>query len=400
MLFFATLVSFLLLLVSLVICLPDYVHLHTQLELNETNIVLLDKSQLCSNNEHKLKKSNQSKQPKLVIAIKTWPGNKKQRDVLRRSWGKEAKELSVPIVFMMGSTFDKKVVKELIVEDEEHQDMVIGKPVDNYYNLTLKAIFVLSWTRTYCSDRWLLYVDDDTIVNVKKVLEFVHHNNNINSTNNSTELRMYCHALRGYPVVRQVNSKWFLSRQVWPEATYPDYCLGIGYLIPPNVLRPLHETALSPLVEPKLWIDDVFIGGIVSKAANVKLIESNFKCCGNGGLELFDTSLVLGEMGKGEELYRRWVEIRGKEQSYTSDRSHTSSGAANPAYVIETFDSTVQVVRGTDKLRMARSESSSVTSTLMVSPIFLVLLTLIVLTLLVVKRVSNIRQSKCVYRNL
>lgn len=373
--------------------LPDYVHLHTQSEINETNIVLLDKSELCANYDRDL--SNPVK-TNLLIAVKTWPGNKEQRDVLRRTWIKDVKDVyHVPIIFVMGSTFDKQMVKELIAEDQEHQDMVIGKPVDNYYNLTLKAIFLLSWTRTYCSNRWLLYVDDDTIVNVKNVIELVNEKTRKLSSN-STQLQMYCHALRGYPVIRDRNSKWFVSRQVWPDSQYPDYCLGIGYLIPPNTLKPLHEASVNESTQPKLWIDDVFMGGIVTNAAGIELVEAEFKCCGHGGLDTFDKSLVMGEMGKKEDLYKKWVDIRGEEvseeQSSTLDKSSEGSGG----YAIETVGSASKVFK-MDRLKEAHESTQN--SNMVISPIYLIFVVFIVITLFFIKKVTN-RRSKVIYRNL
>lgn len=204
-------------------CVPGYVHLHNQDEIHESNFVLLDEPQLCP-----------SSSSNLLIAIKTSPTNRVQRDAVRQTWLVTAKQLNIPHVFVMGSTKDEKVLDSVLDETRSTRDIIIGRPIDNYFNLTLKALFLYSWTRTYCPNKWILYVDDDTLVNLNNIHEFL--NPVPFPAGVSKELRLarevpnpsaiYCRALRNYPVIRDTNWKWFVSKEVYGPDRYPDYCLG------------------------------------------------------------------------------------------------------------------------------------------------------------------------------
>ncbi|KAI1308951.1 Lactosylceramide 1,3-N-acetyl-beta-D-glucosaminyltransferase A [Halotydeus destructor] len=289
---------------SLSPALPDYVHLHTEQEVKESNYVLLNKEHLCDDEQ-----LNQD----LLIAIKTPPLAQGQRDAIRNSWLKIAEQLKVPHVFVIGYSTNTTIIDDLIAEDYSYHDLIVGKPVDNYYNLTLKAMFLMSWARTYCSNRWLLYVDDDTIVNVPNVLELIRRKD-------ETVKNIFCRKLLHKDVYRHPASKWFVPKTAYPNDTYPDYCLGIGYLVPPAAIRTLHATATSmDTALPKLWIDDVFMTGMVTQSAGVDLVNEAFACCGSGGYGLYSSSLVLGEMGKGAHLTKMWADI---EVSFPSTTTH------------------------------------------------------------------------------
>ena len=59
------------------VSLPDYVHPHTMEEIAETNYVVLDKLVLCE--------FSQNKHDNLLIAIKSAPTNREQRNALRQT---------------------------------------------------------------------------------------------------------------------------------------------------------------------------------------------------------------------------------------------------------------------------------------------------------------------------
>ncbi len=279
--------------------LPDYVHLHTMEEIAETNYVLLDKFDICN--------SSENSSSGIIIAIKTSPMNRDQRNSLRKTWLVEVMKHRIPYVFVMGAPTDEKLVEKLLMEDKTHNDLLIGKPVDNYYNLTLKTIFVLAWAKTYCPTHWLLYVDDDSIVNIQKAIDFVA------SVKNETESAIYCYVVY-HEVIRDRGSKWYVPISIWEPFYYPSYCYGCSYMIPPNTLFLLHQAATNTSTKPKLWIEDVYITGIVTEAVRITLIQSQsfFQCTAYGDIKLFNESVVLGHMGNHKELLLSWQLLRGK----------------------------------------------------------------------------------------
>lgn len=293
--------------------LPEYVHAHTMEEIAETNYVLLDKVDLCQSSGN----SNVS----LLIAIKTSPANREQRSVIRRTWLIEVMEHRIPYIFVIGNTKDQQLTEELLIEDKTYNDLLIGKPVDDYYNLTLKIVFLFAWTRHYCPHHWLLYIDDDTIVNTQKAIDF------LASKKNERDPVIYG-TLMDQTVMREPNSPWFVPRSIWTPDTYPPFCSGNGYLIPANTLPLLHKTATSRWMVPKLWIDDAFITGIVADLAGVKLISSPLLCCVYGKIELFQKNVLLGQMGKKNELLAIWKSIR---ENWTDNvQAHSSILRSKP----------------------------------------------------------------------
>lgn len=98
-------------------------------------------------------------------------------------------------------------------------------------------------------------------------------------------------------VKRQTNNKWFLTRNEWNFDTFPAYCSGLAYMIGPNA-EPLVGRLLAAAElmfaaegnsnEPRtgpLWIDDVFITGVLpasfdeAVAKFVKIIKLNNRFC-------------------------------------------------------------------------------------------------------------------------
>ena len=276
--------------------LPSYVHLHTTEEIMETEYVMLDKLDVC--------KDSQNIGNGLLVAIKSASVNRKQREIIRQTWLPFVIEYQIPYIFVLGSTTDEKLFIELLMEDKVHNDLLIGKPVDNYYNLTLKGMFTLSWARSYCPGRWLLYVDDDTIVNVQKVIDFVTLQKTV------SEHALYCNICR-LPVIRNPNWKFFVPESIWKYTYFPDYCHGYGYLIPPYILSLLHETSRNRSIQPKLWLEDVFITGIVAKALSIQRTEAPFRYENINDAGVYRENLVLGHMGKEEELRKNWEKLKG-----------------------------------------------------------------------------------------
>jgi hypothetical protein len=276
--------------------LPNYVHLHTEAEIMETHYVTLNKLNVCA---HAPATENG-----IFIAIKSAAVNIAQRKIVRQTWLIDATQHEIPYVFVLGSTVESAFTDELLQEDREHNDLLIGKPIENYYNLTLKSIFILNWSKIHCSTRWLLYVDDDAIVNVKRAIALVA------SLKDKSERVLYCH-VQDSEVIRDPNSKWYVPVSVWASPRYPIYCHGSGCLISPYVLPVLQKASIDTSTQPKLWVDDVYVNGITARSANVTPLHSEFYCCGFGGLQLFDTNIVLGEMGKQEALLEEWEKIRG-----------------------------------------------------------------------------------------
>ena len=112
-------VVFILQMVIIMVCfqeaqgeLLNYVHLHTQEELVDTNYVLLDKPTLWEDSCCAI--------DNILVAIKTTPSNRLQRKARRVTWVLELVKHSIPYLFVLGSSSNGTVVQELLAEDRLH----------------------------------------------------------------------------------------------------------------------------------------------------------------------------------------------------------------------------------------------------------------------------------------
>ncbi|KAH9407371.1 hypothetical protein TYRP_012926 [Tyrophagus putrescentiae] len=83
-----------------------------------------------------------------------------RRMTIRKTWGKEAKEAGM---------------KAIRAEAKQYGDMLQFNFIEDYYNLTLKAVAELKWAWRHCanSTRYLMKVDDDVLVNVPLLKNWV-----------------------------------------------------------------------------------------------------------------------------------------------------------------------------------------------------------------------------------
>merc|ERR1711971_1417254 len=60
-------------------------------------------------------------------------------------------------------------------------------------------------------------------------------------------------------------SKWYISEEEYPGSSYPHYCAGWAYLTTLPTIQALLKAAPSL---PQLWIDDLFVTGLVADTLN------------------------------------------------------------------------------------------------------------------------------------
>ena len=73
-------------------------------------------------------------------------------------------------MFCTGSTLDENIQRSLEEESQEYRDLVQGDFLDNYYNLSYKAIMGNLWVAEFCSQaEFLVKTDDDMFVDMYEV---------------------------------------------------------------------------------------------------------------------------------------------------------------------------------------------------------------------------------------
>ncbi|XP_026876942.2 beta-1,3-galactosyltransferase 4 [Electrophorus electricus] len=253
----------------------------------------------------------QRAKPYLITLVTSAPANQKARQAIRDTWGGEVQVRGHRVItlFMVGQPSDPVLASELVEESKERGDLVQGRFLDSYANLTLKTLSMLAWARRFCPQaRFLAKVDDDVMINPSALLHYLTLYG-VAPESEPTDLYLGRVHVRVAPE-RNPASKHFLSEVAFRGATFPDYCSGTAYVLSrPAVLKLSLAAAAMPLPKP-LPPEDVFVG-MCAQAVGIGPTHSPFfsggpslpysRCCYQAMVSVHHT--------QPEEMLRYWADM-------------------------------------------------------------------------------------------
>uniref|UniRef100_A0A3Q3KMP4 Hexosyltransferase n=2 Tax=Monopterus albus TaxID=43700 RepID=A0A3Q3KMP4_MONAL len=199
--------------------------------------------------------------------VSSAPANQRARQAIRDTWGGEVEVggLRVMTLFMLGVATDPGLTKLLIVEAHEQGDLIQGRFVDTYSNLTLKTLSMLGWVHRFCPQaHFMAKVDDDVLFNPSALLQFLNKSHNLYEHTDLYLGRVHLHVAPN----RDQESKHYLPAEAYHPSVFPDYCSGTAYILSHSALLKISLAAsASPLPTP-LPPEDVFVG-LCARAAGV-----------------------------------------------------------------------------------------------------------------------------------
>ncbi|XP_055700689.1 beta-1,3-galactosyltransferase 5-like isoform X2 [Phlebotomus papatasi] len=199
-------------------------------------------------------------QPKFIILIHSAPRKRENRDNIRQTWG--GWKLDHRVLFLLGTVDSEDLQNEIQSESDFFGDIVQGNFVDSYKNLSYKHVMAMKWATEFCPETQFIFKsDDDIFVNTPLISQFVQKLGNVTDF-------ILCVINGGQPVVREKNTKWYVSPEEFPNDTYPVYCSGCGVLLTTDVARKLHKAAEST---PYLFVDDVYVLGILREKIGARI---------------------------------------------------------------------------------------------------------------------------------
>ncbi|XP_060063868.1 beta-1,3-galactosyltransferase 1-like [Ylistrum balloti] len=203
----------------------------------------------------------------LLVIVKSTVRNILLRQAIRKTWA-NISESNVKTVFMLGRNSSRLVQQEIIDEEaKQFQDIVQEDFIDAYMNNTLKSIMSFNWATQYCrSAQFLFFVDDDFIVDLPKILNYIYSIPQTDVQSIFTGQRI------ARPVDRNEHSKWGLSWDVFPHKYWPPYLAGGAYLSSMSVARKF--TYAFPYIR-RLGIDDAWLG-IIARNVQVSPQDHHF----------------------------------------------------------------------------------------------------------------------------
>lgn len=119
----------------------------------------------------------------------------------------------------------------------------------------------LKWASNVCNPTFILKVDDDIVFNLESTHKYL------------SKLPYRDNLLMGYMLNntkprRNKENKWYVTQDEYVWNDYPPYLSGWYYITTPDVASRLCDEALY---FPPFWIDDIYITGLLSKAAGIGL---------------------------------------------------------------------------------------------------------------------------------
>ena len=192
----------------------------------------------------------------LLFLIKSKLENFEQRNMIRRTWGRENYDarFSIRRIFLLGvHPSDRFLQHKVGMEAQDWDDIAQQYFEDAYFNNTLKLMMGLEWATTFCRGaRFLAIMDDDYYVNTHNVLkmlsifpEFEHHNTLIGYIWKNSMPR------------RIKGDKWYTSLDEYPFRFWPPYPTGGSVFMTMEVAQRLYIGMQYTLI---IRFDDVFLG--------------------------------------------------------------------------------------------------------------------------------------------
>ena len=223
-----------------------------------------------------------------------------RRMTIRRTWGREAAKYKMRLLFVIGVPRNLIIERQLKAESDKYGDILQFNFIEDYYNLTLKAIAELKWAYRHCrNSRYMVKTDDDVVMNMPMLYQLVQRQK---IPSGLTGLVMTT------PANRQPGHKWYMPRRYYHKESY-EFLAGFSYLLSMDRLKQFLKTIIT-YPGPILDIDDLFLTGIVADYGRIKRNNSfrfKFFC----GLDLctMEQSLVMhacSDARNSETMYRVW----------------------------------------------------------------------------------------------
>ena len=213
-----------------------------------------------------------SKHLKWILYIHSAPTNRERRATVRDTWGNKYlfENRRATIVFLVGiprQTYERKIIDD---EYDRYGDIVQGDFIEDYRNLTYKAILALQFISSYCSHvPYAIKSDDDVFSSIFKIMQL---------TEEQGPLKRFlmCFRWHGMPIQRPgkkiIHKTWWVPYDVLPDKEeFDPYCAGLGWIFSTNIMKELLTYAYST---PFFWIDDVYISGMVmNQMKNMSIIN-------------------------------------------------------------------------------------------------------------------------------
>ncbi|KAI1284810.1 Lactosylceramide 1,3-N-acetyl-beta-D-glucosaminyltransferase B [Halotydeus destructor] len=232
---------------------PDIAIPSVQL-LNITNFTFL------KNASATCRSDGQPSAPFMLAFVHSAPANFDKRTVIRQTWASvdTLVKLNAKVIFIVGLTGDER-----------------ANFVDTYKNLTYKHLTGYKWVQEFCKDaKFVMKVDDDAFVDTYHIAQLLRTTFDTEPSLRPSRI-LACSMFPNGTLTKRAG-KWALSSAEYSRPTYPAYCSGIAYFVTPDILGQLYVAA-HYMTDRFIWIDDLFVTGIVAAEVRVNHVPLNVR---------------------------------------------------------------------------------------------------------------------------
>ncbi|XP_057959047.1 hydroxyproline O-galactosyltransferase GALT3 isoform X2 [Malania oleifera] len=167
----------------------------------------------------------------MLIGVFSTGNNFERRMALRRTWMQyEAVRSGVVAVrFLIGLHKNKQVNFELWKEAQAYGDIQLMPFVDYYGLISLKTIAICILGSKIIPAKYIMKTDDDAFVRVDEIL--------LRLKGKVSDGLLYGLISSKSAPQRDKASKWYISNEEWPHASYPPWAHGPGYVVSRDIAK-------------------------------------------------------------------------------------------------------------------------------------------------------------------
>ncbi|XP_067944336.1 lactosylceramide 1,3-N-acetyl-beta-D-glucosaminyltransferase-like isoform X3 [Watersipora subatra] len=220
----------------------------------------------------------------MLIIVRSSSHHFQRRDAIRLTWGNvsDTAEGRVSLVFVVGKSADPTVHSLLLLESQQHKDLLYVGFEDTYANLTLKDLAVFQYARKLMAHcQYLAIAGDEIVLDISGVVQFLADAYddvaiNQHQSEGVRELSICYEFPCCTPVIRENSSKYLVQNGYYEGTLYPSYCSGTFFVIHMGLVGEIYNMMLDT---PFFMPDDVWLG-IIYQKLGIRLHDSHLNFAG------------------------------------------------------------------------------------------------------------------------
>ena len=196
--------------------------------------------------------------PALVVGVLS--RRLKDRTAVRQTWAVGHSN----VFFLVAGNWTTQLEQEF----QQHKDILYVEGPEAYREITTKVLVFLSAVNKYLPHATILKTDDDAYVRLAEM-------ERIAKERNGQTLYMGASCDRIATVVRRRESDWYVSKEMYPDETFPRYALGGGYLLSSDANQcAMEQMQKLDHAQGVFPVEDALMGILLSKCPNVQCENS------------------------------------------------------------------------------------------------------------------------------